>query len=113
MQPGVPTHDEIVTLRDIMLLHLCLETLEHRRLRTFDDREIERTDRILEAVTKDFIALKKWLKEKDIRVLFDMKYDKGDVLQYPFICRGYEDNMFAFKDHFRGLIKEKLKGYKA
>lgn len=82
------------------------------RMRAFTEAEKEHIDRILDAITRDMMTISKVLKDSGIKILFESMKDKDAYLEYPYICRGYQDKMFALKEHYRALIKEKIKGYK-
>lgn len=112
MHTKFPNHEEIHALRDLVLLQLCIQTLEARLMRSHSPPDREHTQRIMDAATSDFVAIKKKLKAVGIEVLFDTVIETEYVLKFPFICRGSQDKFFALKDHYRAEIREKLKEYR-
>jgi hypothetical protein len=110
--PSRTTSEELHIVRDLVLLYQCLETLTFRLERSAA-AERDQVQRIIDKVTADFAALKIKLKSHDIHVFLDKSIDKYAYIEYPFVCRGYDDRLFTLKDHYRGLIKEKIREYKA
>lgn len=111
MLASFPSLEELYDLRSLVLLDLCIKTIEARLMRSHSSDRAH-TQCILDTATADFVALKKKLKASEIEVLFDMVNETEYVLKFPFICRGCQDKFFALKDHYRAEIREKLKEYR-
>lgn len=114
-QPAMPTKEELEAIRDFVLLPMLLSIVEKNK------QEIERTSYSLRTIfvkaaniiqthiTNDLHAVRKLMKERNIRVFEDELIDSN--LRYKYICRGYEDNFVLIRDVARAELMKRLGKY--
>lgn len=114
-QTTMPTKEELEAIRDFVLLPMLLSIVEKNK------QEIERTSYsmrtifvkaaniIQNLITNDIQAVRKLLKERNIKVFEDEMIDSN--LRYNYICRGYEDKFVLVRDVARAELMRRLGKY--
>lgn len=114
-QTTMPTKEELEAIRDFVLLPMLLSIVEKNK------QEIERTSYsmrtifvkaaniIQNLITNDIQAVRKLLKERNIKVFEDEMMDSN--LRYNYICRGYEDKFVLVRDVARAELMRRLGKY--
>ncbi|OPH53003.1 hypothetical protein BC351_32620 [Paenibacillus ferrarius] len=114
-QTTMPTKEELEAIRDFVLLPMLLSIVEKNK------QEIERTSYSMRTVfvkaaniiqnlmTNDLQAVRKLLKERNIKVFEDEMIDSN--LRYKYICRGYEDKFVLIRDVARAELMKRLGKY--
>ncbi|MEC0227050.1 hypothetical protein [Paenibacillus alba] len=114
-QTTMPTKEELEAIRDFVLLPMLLSIVEKNK------QEIERTSYsmrtifvkaaniIQNLITNDIQAVRKLLKERNIKVFEDEMIDLN--LRYNYICRGYEDKFVLVRDVARAELMRRLGKY--
>lgn len=111
----MPTKEELEAIRDFVLLPMLLSIVEKNK------NEIDRSSYSLRTIfvkaaniiqnhiTNDLHAVRKLLKERNIRVIEDEMIDSN--LRYKYFCRGYEDKFILIRDVARAELMKRLGKY--
>jgi len=103
--PRVPTKEELVMIRDAVMLPMMLDIADRNR------QQIERSSHTLKAlyskavlvvmdeISSDLAKVRKELRQRNIKVIEDGQRDQ--VIYNRFICRGYEERF--------GMVREVVK----
>lgn len=112
---AMPTKEELEAIRDFVLLPMLLSIVEKNKL------EIERSSYSLRTlyvkaaniiqnyISNDIYAVRKLLKERNIKVSEDEVIDSN--LRYKYTCRGYEDKFILIRDVARAELMKRLGKY--
>lgn len=111
----VPTPEEILLVRDYCLLPMMLNVVE-TNLRSIEHSNyslrrlyITSTQALLDLVHRDVVALREQLLRHHIRVFDEERVD--NMIQFKFVCRGYEDHFTMTSDVARSEIGTRLTHY--
>ncbi|MFC5449053.1 hypothetical protein ACFPOG_12330 [Paenibacillus aestuarii] len=112
---SLPTKEELEAIRDFVLLPMLLSIVEKNK------QEIERSSYSMRTIfvktaniiqnhiSNDLHAIRKLLKERNIKVSEDEMIDSN--LRYKYICRGYEDKFVLIRDVARAELMKRLGKY--
>ncbi|MDG0808440.1 hypothetical protein [Cohnella rhizosphaerae] len=112
---GHPTTEEMVMIRDVILLPHMLTMAQ----RSIDDSKrsgnfmsqlhIAATQAIMDMISKDLYALRRELGQRRIRILSDEQVDL--VIYHRYVCRGYEERFGIVREVLRAEISTRFGGY--
>jgi len=112
---GRATTAELTMIRDVImyphLLTLCDRALEDvgRSSNVFKRHFAKYLQLIIAAISKDLYALRKNLRQLNIKVAEDETYE--GILYYRYYCRGYEDRFGITRETLRAEISVRLTQY--
>lgn len=115
MTVPVPTKEEIMLVRDYILMPLMLTTIQNNDNKvkfsslSLKDFYMECDRALMDIIFKDLDEVKKKLRAADIRVE-ELKHDRA-ALHYKMYVRGYEDSFYILKEFAKSEISERLGNY--
>jgi hypothetical protein len=113
----IPTREELEWIRDAVLLPIMLTIVDKNRseieLSSYSMKSlyIAASHALMKRIHADLAAVKRSLKERDIRLFEEERVDSA--LHYRFVCRGYEDSFAIMRDVARAEIGIRIARYVA
>lgn len=111
----LPTNEELEMIRESVLLpHLLdiaqknIDELETMSM-TFKPYLIKSIEVVMERISKRQTEVRKELKKRNIRV-WEHQH-REDIIDYKYVCRGYESDFPMWKQHMRSTLRDMLNGF--
>jgi hypothetical protein len=108
----LPTYEELVLIKSYAILPALLNVVE-RNLQQMETTSyslkklyVTASLVLLNQIQSEFSAVKRALKDRNIRILQEEAMDIG--MKYRYICRGYEGNFTLIRDVLKAEISKRL-----
>lgn len=114
-RPNVPTPEEIIAVRDYVILPFMLDMVEKDRQKLENDPIslrllFEATNgKLTDKIHHDLVTVRKFLKERQIKVMELGQF--GSEMRYKFWIRGYEDQFTLMKEIVRSELSIRFGKY--
>lgn len=114
-RPNIPTPEEIIAVRDYVILPFMLDMVENDRKKLESDSVslrllFEATNgKLADRIHHDLVAVRKFLKERQIKVMELGQF--GSEMRYKFWIRGYEDQFTLMKEIVRSELSIRFGKY--
>ncbi|WP_409346780.1 hypothetical protein [Paenibacillus sp. MBLB4367] len=116
MRGNLPTYDEIIAIRDSILLPMMLSICENKcRDIEFDQQPLRQlylaaNHALMNRINGDLTRVKKLLRASKIKVVEDDKVADATIY-YRYFCRGYNDIFALTRDVVKAEISVRLGQY--
>ncbi|CAM3363245.1 hypothetical protein PALU110988_18680 [Paenibacillus lupini] len=113
----VPSKEELELIRDYVLLPMMLTIVDKNckdiELSPYSMKQLYmKASRVLMGhIHNDLTAVRKALKERNIRVFLEESDSEHGAIHYKFVCRGYEDRFSMIRDAARAEISVRIAKY--
>lgn len=104
---GIPTKEELILIRDSVLLPMLLSVAESKRRKR--EWQAEFAERVMEMITAELRRVKEELRAAKIKVWEEDRIDFA--VYYRFNCRGYEDTFGLMKFVVKSELRVRLQQY--
>ncbi|UVI31228.1 hypothetical protein [Paenibacillus spongiae] len=114
-RPNIPTPEEIIAIRDYVILPYMLDMVEVDRQKLESDSVSLRllfeaaNGKLADQIHKELVEVRKFLKERQIKVIEEGLFESE--MRYKFWVRGYEDHFTLMREVARSELSTRFGKY--